>query len=335
MNIDHNRNVDQIYYNVRIGGDKDIPQPAIFSINRVDTILDTPSDFVINIDEFTLPLLSIPLFQFFEAQYTITLEYNGTSVSKDLIYIPTGQGPGVPVNEGPVYSYYSQIQSYNIALQSAFADLQILEPLIPATTAPYVTLENNLLSINAEVAYESNLPNPIKIIFNKNCAVQYTNLPQFFITPDSIQFFIQNLYTNTFTQGPLTYYKMTQSQIGIQTWGKLNRILFETATIPVNRELVGTQTDVQVQILSDFNIEQDQNQPIDLTFQPKGPIRISGLISDYPLKQIDINLRWFSDDGTSSIIILPVGRTATIKLRFTRKSTLYLENIDQKGVNYA
>lgn len=334
MNIMHNRHQDQIYYNVRIGGNKDIPEPATFSINRVETIIDQPDEWVLNIDTFTLPLFSIPLFQFFEAQYTITLEYNGSSVTKDLIYVPTATGPGIPVADGPVYSYYSHIQSYNNAFKSAFTDLQLLQPLIPATTAPYVTLENNLLSINAEVAYESNLANPIKIIFNKNCAVQFTNLPQFFITPDSIQFFIQNLYTNTFTKGALTYYKMTQSQVGIQTWGKLNRILFETATIPVNRELVGTQTDIQVQILSDFNIAQDPNQPMDLLFQPKGPIRVSNLISDYPLKQIDINLRWFSDDGTSSIIILPAGRTATIKLRFTRKSALYLQNLDQEGVNY-
>lgn len=323
--------IDQIYYNIEIGGETSDITPAQFKINRVEEILHNPRDWTINVESFCVPLYSVPLFQFLLAdRYKVTLEYNGSSVTKTLQYIPSGTG-AVPINFGPVFSYQQQIQSYNFALLDAYNDLKLLQPLIPATKAPYVTLKGNLLSLNAEVAYESNLPNPIKIIFNKAAAEQFTNLPQFFETADRIQYLIVNQYNNL--NGGI--YTMTQSTEGISTWGKLNRILFETSTIPVDKQLVGSQDDIQIQIIEDYIVNQDVNRPLSLIFHPQGPLRINTLNSNYPLSSIDVNIRWLSDDGDSQIILLPSNTKASIKLRFTRRSTLDLQNIENQGVNYA
>ena len=328
MEIDRDIGKNQIYYNIEIGGTSDII-PAKFSINRVDEILHNPRDWVINVESFRVPLYSVPLFQFLLAdRFEVTLQYNGSSVTKTLQYIPSGSG-AAPISFGPVYSYRQQIQSYNFALLDAYNDLKVLQPLMPATKAPYVTLKGNLLSLNAEVAYESNLPNPIKIFFNKAAEEQFTNLPTFFETADRIQFLIVNQYNNL--NGGM--YTMTQSSEGISTWAKLNRILFETSTIPIDKQLVGSQNDIQIQIIEDFIVDQDPNRPLDLVFAPQGPLRINTLNSNFPLTSIDVNIRWFSDDGDSQIILLPSNTRASIKLRFTKRSTLDLQNIDDEGVN--
>ena len=328
MDIDRDLDKDQIYYNIEIGGNSDITA-AKFKINRVDEILHNPRGWVINVESFRVPLYSVPLFQFLLAErYKVTLEYNTSSVTKNLQYIPSGGG-AVPINFGPVFSYQQQIQSYNFALLDAYNDLKVLEPLMPATRAPYVTLKGNLLSLNAEQAYESNLANPISIFLNKAAEEQFTNLPTFFVTADKIQFLIINQYNNL--SGSI--YTMTQSSEGISTWAKLNRVLFETSTIPIDKQLVGSQNDIQIQIIEDFIVDQDVNRPLDLVFFPRGPLRINTLTSNFPLTSIDVNIRWFSDDGDSQIILLPSNTRATIKLRFTKRSTLDLQNIDDDGVN--
>ena len=327
--VDKNVTEEQIYYNISIGGNGTSPTLAKFDVNRVDKILTNPSDWVINVESFTIPLFSIPLFQFFKTgPFFITLEYNGSSVAKELVYIPSGVG-FAPVSSGPVYSYQNFIQTYNIAFRDAFADLLVLQPLIPATRAPFITLNGNLLSINCEAAYESNLPNPINIFMNKFSAQQFTNLPQFFETPDRIQFLIVNQYNN-FNGG---FFKMTQSIEGISTWSSLNRILLETNTIPVDKQLVGSQNDIQSQVIEDFIVLPDPNRPLDLIFKPVGPIRINTLTSNYPLSSIDVSIRWFSDEGESQIIILPANKQASIKLRFTKRDILNERFVDNSAVN--
>jgi hypothetical protein len=330
MEVDRDFGKDQIYYNIEIGGTPDIT-PAKFSINRVDEILHNPRDWTINVESFRVPLYSVPLFQFLLAdRFKVTLEYNGSSVTKTLQYIPSGSG-AAPINFGPVYSYRQQIQSYNFALLDAYNDLKVLEPLMPATKPPYVTLKGNLLSLNAEVAYESNLPNPINIFFNKAAEEQFTSFPTFFETADRIRYLIINQYNNL--SGGI--YTMTQSSEGISTWAKLNRILFETSTIPIDKQLVGSQNDIQIQIIEDYIVNQEPNRPLDLVFYPQGPLRINTLTSNFPLTSIDVNIRWLSDDNDSQIILLPSNTKASIKLRFTKRTTLDLQNIENQGVNYA
>ena len=327
--LDKDLYTDQIYYNINIGGEGDVPIPAKFSVNRVDEILSNPRDWLINVDSFTIPLFSVPLFQFFlQGEFIVTLSYNGSEVSKQLTYIPSGVEAGP---NGPVYAYQTFIRMYNIAFSQAFADLLVLQPLIPATKAPYITLKGNLLSLNAEAVYLSNLPNPINIFMNKRSAEQFTSIPLFFITADKIQFLIQDLYTNL-NSG---IYTMTQTVEGISTWSKLNRILLETATLAIDKQLVGAQRDVQIQVIEDFIVEQDPNQPLDLIFRPKGPVRINSLVSNFPLTSIDVNIRWFSDEGGSEIILLPPKKRASIKIRFTKRKTLNLQNVDNQGINLA
>jgi len=322
------------YYNINIGGG-DGNTPAQFNTTRVEKILTNPSDYVINVDSFTMPLFSVPLFNFEqEGDYKIILDYNGTSVLVLLEYVPEGEGPPI-VSKQPVYSYQAMLQSFNEAFQKAFDELKLLEPSLPATTAPFVTLRDSFLSINAEETYLSNLPNSIRIILNRELATFFSSIRSFYLTTSRVQFLIQDTYTNSFIKNGLKYYKMEeQTNQGLSNWGKLNRILLETASIPINKELIGTQNNVTISVISDFIVNPDNNRPLDLTYTPLGAIRIADLVSNYEMRQIDVKVRWFSEDGFSETLILPPGKRANIKLRFTKRRVIDLQNIVNTGVNF-
>ena len=105
-----------------------------------------------------------------------------------------------------------------------------------------------------------------------------------------------------------------------------------TQSIPVNSELVGNQNNVQISVISDFNIEQNVNRPLDLLFTPLGVQRVSNMVSNYDMTHMDLNIRWLSEEGNSEILVLPAGKKANIKIVFTRKSELNLENINDEGI---
>ncbi len=125
---------------------------------------------------------------------------------------------------------------------------------------------------------------------------------------------------------------MTQSIEGISTWSSLNRILLETNTIPVDKQLVGSQNDIQIQVIEDYIVLPDPNRPLDLIFRPVGPLRINTLTANYPLSSIDVNIRWFSDEGESQVVLLPANKQASIKLRFTKRDTVEVRTIDNSSV---
>ena len=331
MQVDKQSDQNNIYYNLTHVNNTDIPIDANFNINRVDNILENPSDWVISIDEFKIPLYSIPLFQFNENEFSITLEYDGASVTEFLIYIPSGTG-AIPVS-GAIWDYQTFIRSTNIAFKKCYDALKILKPLMPANEPPFITLKENLLTLNAEEFYRSDLATPTNIFFNKKMYDYFTNLPTFFLSPDKIRYLINDTYTNGYIRGALNYYAMTQNTESISNWQQLNQILLETATIPVNKELIGKETDVQIQVISDYIIQADVNRPLPVFFKALGPIRTSELVSNYPMTNIDLRVRWFSTRGTSDVVKINAGESYTLKIVFTRKTHLDALNIDYDGIN--
>ena len=86
MEIDKQEDENFVYVNLDKFNTNNFPIDAKLSFNKIDQILYNPEDWLIYIDQFSIPLYAIPLFQFKENKYKITLEWNGTSVQKPLIY---------------------------------------------------------------------------------------------------------------------------------------------------------------------------------------------------------------------------------------------------------
>jgi len=332
MNKDPQSDQDHVYYSITSVNNKSTPQPATFSVNRTDEILHTPSDWVVLIDEYKVPLFSVPLFQFKDNEYSVTLEWEGATVTIFLLYISSGAG--VLSVSNSVYSYQNFLQSTNQALKTAYDALLLLKPLMPASEQPFMTLSsNNLITLNAESFYISSLPNPINIFLNKSLFNYFTNLPNFFLTNDKIQFLITDQFNNAYTRGGLNYFRMTQDTESISNWQQLNQLLIETSSIPVNKELIGASDDVQIQVISDYQIQPDANRPLPLFFKALGPIRVAELISDYPLRRIDLNLRWRSTAGNSDIILIEPNTSYTIKIVFVRKSYINAQDLNDEGIS--
>ena len=318
----------RIYYNIEITNNTQDTIPASFDVNRVISILTKPLDYLISVDSFRIPLYAVPLFQFQEGAYNITLEYDGGSITKDIIYIPTSDN--IIIDYG-IFSYYEIIESVNEAFKEAFNDLKILRPLIPATEAPYVSLKNNLLSINTEQFYATD---NIDIFMNKKLSEYFTSFQTLVISSDNIQYLIKDTFTNNFIHNTLDYYKMTQSIEGISTWQTLNKILLATSSIPIAKEDIGTQENVQISVISEYDVIQDVNRPLPLFFSPKGTMRVSNMVSHYPMNQIDVNIRWLaSDTADSQIILIPMGESASIKLVFTKLHVEDMLDVNDEGLN--
>jgi hypothetical protein len=63
-----------------------------------------------------------------------------------------------------------------------------------------------------------------------------------------------------------------------------------------------------------------------INYYPQGPLRYYSLVSSYPLKQIDCEIRWESKSGETYEIFINQNTTASLKLLFQKKIALRLQD---------
>ena len=117
----------------------------------------------------------------------------------------------------------------------------------------------------------------------------------------------------------------------LDNWSSLVSILFQTNTVPVASEIIGSQSNEQILVLGDYIHLPNVNRTQYYNFISKAPIRLCDLNSSYPLSQMDVTIRWFNKEGDSEIIIISPDQNARMKLVFVRKSVENMNNIDLDG----
>jgi len=321
-----------IYYNVFIRGTPE-GKPASFTENRVVPILNDPSLYELTVIRFSVSSFNIPISFYDDSQY-IKLQYQGQSILKNLSYIEPAEA-GLPefyAPQKPIYQFSTYVQSLNTALQEAFDDLLVLDPTIPASQAPFMTFEpaTGLFTMNAEKAgYDEDLGlNKVDIIFSYNLFKQYNSFENFFLNPDETRIIIRDTFTNSTIFNGSAYYFMTQSYSTLENISTVTRLVFLSNSIPVNQELLGFQNDVQQRQITDFLLEGVTSRG-NIIFTPKGPLRYYDLLSNYPLRQIDLNIRFQTDDGETYPVILTEGTNASVKIQFRKKIS---ERLLQNGL---
>ena len=89
---------DNIYYNVTIKKNDTNGGKAIFSENRVEPIVDNPSDYELAVVRFSVPAVNIPIMYFdsepgkLDKDFKVSMTYDGVTETKDLVWIPNQVG---------------------------------------------------------------------------------------------------------------------------------------------------------------------------------------------------------------------------------------------------
>jgi hypothetical protein len=322
---------DQIYYNIIIRNE-DTPSGTqlVFSENRTVPVVSNPSDYDLACVRMLVPAFNIPLLFFPETNFYVKLKYGAVEVQTDLQWIPNASAnPFANLNKLPVYDWSEITKSLNNALELCKTTLDGLAPTA-AFDPPFMTYDapSELFSLNGEIAgYDQALGsgNYIEIIFSAKLFEYYTNLSDFFLGQFETQVLIYDQFDNTKTFNGKPYYSMQQSQPSLELFADIQKIVVFSNSIPVVQELQPTQDDVTRRILFDFNITGIPDKG-SISYFPQGPLRYYSLVSSYPLKQIDCEIRWESKSGETFPIFINQDTTASVKLLFQKKIALRLDD---------
>ena len=322
---------DTIYYNITIRNENEpAGKPLRFSENRTVPVVNNPQNYDLACVRLLVPAFNIPLLFFPENNFYVKLKYGAVEVQTDLVWIPNATtSPSAYGSKLPVYDYSEITQSLNNALQTCKTALDGVAPTA-AFDAPFMTYDapSELFSLNAEQAgYDQDLGpnNYIEIIFSAKVFEYYTNLQDFFLNDDETRISVYDTFNNSITFNGKPYLFMQQSQPSLELFSDIQKLVVFSNSIPIVQELQPAQDDVTRRVLFDFNVTGVADKGV-ISFFPQGPLRYYSLVSSYPLKQIDCEIRWESKSGETYTIFINQNTTASLKLLFQKKIRLRLDD---------
>ena len=159
-----------VYLNTRISNNTDVPSLATFNAELTKPILKHSSSYCMAVERLIVPTNGVPLFNFVDNTYTVTLRQasSGTDQQETVIYVPESN-PIPPLQGIRALSQFAQLIS--TALQTAYTNLvAAVGPLPPGapTTAP-VLLWNEAQQkfyLHLEDAYADTNADRFEIYFN-------------------------------------------------------------------------------------------------------------------------------------------------------------------------
>lgn len=327
----HTDDEANVYYNIRIYNPLTKAIQAIFSENRVEAILENPSEYELAVVRFSVPANFIPIFLWEEpSKYSIHMRFDGLIIDTTCVYIPRANNPNNPPFGKAIWNYQEFIDIINQALKTCWNTMSIAKPLQPTTEPPFMTYDakSSLCSLYAEQLYDSST-NTIEIMFSKNLYVLFPSFQSFVqtINPNltHYQVLIKNNNTNFTTFNSKQYYIMEQEYQTLFLWNSFKSLLFETDNIPTEPEFQPSQTNITRRLLTDFEPISEINNRQTFQYFPQGPIRFYDLTSKYPMNRMDMRVFWETRDGTTYPIYLGEGDVLTMKILFRKKTTKQLE----------
>jgi hypothetical protein len=330
-----NKTDSVFYFNANIYNDPTPPQSAKLarfsqSISS-GSVVDLPENYYLAIVRFAISHMLIPLYQFKDDFYSITIETGtGAFEVEFLNYSNVGASYSSFGYNQPVFYYSQFLNSLNAAIQVAHTNLVIAgEAMGPS--APYFIYntalekfqlympehyyQNNIfLSMNANLFQQIQL---IEAVFNGYNSVNgkdYTivNGP----TPQDSNLTVVNA---------INFYLFTQEKSALYLLNEVQSIVFTSTSINVTKEFIG-KNDGQgnvgsLSIIADFVPDQSSGRDLsEYQYNVQGPPRLVNLTNTIPITEIDYQVGIRFRDGTIVPLYLEPGETCEVKFGFFKKS---------------
>lgn len=362
--MNDNSGPDVFYYNVVINNPGTSDIPANYSEQRDIPLIKNPSDYYMSIIRFSVPGFSIPLLitplTNFPTQpsltpYALTLQYNDSTVSQNIVFYSRTFGVG-PISQNPnyafIYTYQHLIDLINNAFQLAMTALNTAAST--SFTAPYLiyNAQTQLISlitdntgfVTPSTAYNTSTPTPpadtVNIFLNKDLYNFFQGINVIFlgVFPNYPYWVLventnNNYYPTPYPIGTQTQLIQTQQFNTLNNWNSFNSLAFISKSLPVLKEYtpnVGFQNSNNttqassntLPIITDFVplLQFAGDQRTDFIYNANSLYRIVQLQSKDPLYSIDLQIVWIDQYNNQYPIILESGQSVNIKFMFIKKS---------------
>ena len=316
---------EYIYYNLRVSNPIESNEVinTYYSSTRVEEILDKCNDYKLSVIRFQLPA-NFPLFIYPEdsSLFQVKITNAGNTVIRSLVYT---QKYETYIERG-IYYISHFVEILNKSLEQAHADMLVLNPAI-TYDAPFFVYDVNAatkLYLVAPVEYiDGNLNNITLSLSSKLFNWGFQEFPvadgNLVLHNDFIQLSIfDNKIDNKITISTKDYYKIYSEVDTTPTLNKFSDIAVISDSIPISPENMSSRLNETQKILSDFVpiAEQGLNGSYYQYFP--SVYRYTNLVSNEPLRKIDINIYILYQTGELYSHRLLAGEYFTMKLMFVR-----------------
>jgi len=286
-----------IYYNLRVHNAIQNNQVinTYYSSTRVEEILPKCNDYKLSVIRFQLPA-NFPLFIYPEdsSLFQVKITNAGNTVIRSLVYT---QKYETYIERG-IYYISHFVEILNKSLEQAHADMLVLNPAI-TYDAPFFVYDVNAatkLYLVAPVEYiDGNLNNITLSLSSKLFNWGFQEFPvadgNLVLHNDFIQLSIfDNKINNRITISGKDFYKIYSEVDTTATLNKFSDIAVISDSIPISPENMSSRLNETQKILSDFVpiAEQGLNGSYYQYFP--SVYRYTNLVSNEPLRKIDINI---------------------------------------------
>lgn len=279
--------------------------------------------------------------------YELCLEYNGTTIYQQVIYEPQNtlaqvplapnQYPdGFPNNQTGYYSIYSYnyfCSLVNTAFETAYFQLQLLNPSLP-NEPPIIRFNSTtqLFYITCDATlYNQNVTSPINIYFNGPLLHLYSFFPSSTVSLNNQAFelLLLNPTTSDISNNILI---LTQELQSINLWAQIASLVITTQTIPIIRSetfspalfyggvIEPSKNNSQTQsILLEYSVE-DGIYTKNIVYNPTAQYRLFELTTENPLYNLDLKFFYRTTFGYMLPISLNSGSSLSCKIGFFKKS---------------
>ncbi len=347
-----------VYFNIDINPGDDYVVDAKFSASLDSTLLPEGKDYNLAITRFAVPFGNIP-FVYFRIQsglgqtdpnlgiYNLTLRYLATDFTNDVSYIPANsailvpnppsQNNGLQVDSPYYYIFYMTkfVDMLNATLLQCRNDLVAAFPALLPLEAPFFEYNSvtKQIALIVERKYETS---GIELFYNFELEKFFSSIPGELVRESNTIFYkmtiasrplFENGYTPYGTVGatPPTWLKMGSDFSNIFEWAELKSLVFKTTLLPVRNEVSGRNNSskyIITPILTDFIVDNWDGERGIVLFNNQGVYRFADILSNDPIRNIDIEVLWRDSLGVLRPLFVYKGTELSIKLAFILKGLI-------------